>query len=64
MSLRLSSLGMAALALLEKPELKTHLREAKPLARKKRCNRMAIARIETREWIIIIIQSEVQMRGI
>src|SRR5882724_609984 len=50
---------MAALALLEKPELKTRLREAKPLARKKRCNRMAIARIETREWIIIIIQSEV-----
>jgi len=64
MSLRLFSLGMAALALIEKPELKTRLREAKPLARKKRCNRMATARIETREWIIIIIHSEVQMRGI
>jgi hypothetical protein len=42
MSLRLFSLGMAALALIEKPELKTRLREVKPLARKKRCNRMAL----------------------
>jgi hypothetical protein len=33
MSLRLFSLGMAALALIEKPELKTRLREAKPPAK-------------------------------